>query len=365
MSSIWNNRISISMFGEAHGPAIGVTIDDLPPGEFIDAEEIARFMARRTPKNDGTTPFFTENTMPHIMSGIYNDRTTGSPLCAFIQNSEVMAAEPEYPELDNLVRPGHADYTGTVRYRGFNDVRGSGHFSERLTAPLCFAGAIAAQILERRGIYTGAHIAQIHNIKDNPFDPVHITRDGVLSVRMKSFPVINDRRGWAMTEDIRRAAEGGESLGGVIECASVNVPAGIGSPIFNGLQNNIAQLVFGIPGVSGLEFGAGFSAAKMVGSQNNDDFYVDDHGHVLTKTNNHGGILGGISSGMPITLRVGIRPSPKIAQPQETVDLSGMTNEIINSAICDPCTVPRAVPCVEAAVNIALLSHMLDYPNFC
>ena len=359
MSSFWNNRISVSMFGEAHGPAIGVTVDNLPSGEYIDAEELARFMARRY--SCGSAPAV--NSMPHIMSGIFNDRTTGTPLCAFLQNTDTSAPQHEMP--DNLVRPGHADYTGTLRYKGFNDVRGGGHFSDRLTAPLCFAGAVCAQILERRGIYTGAHILQIHNIKDNPFDPVNITRDGILSVRNKDFPVINDRKGWEMTEDINKAFEGGESLGGVIECAAVNVPAGIGSPIFDGLENNIAQLVFGIPNVRGLEFGAGFLSAKMVGSQNNDEFYVDDHGHVVTRTNNHGGIIGGISSGMPITLRVAFRPSEYVGGQQNAVNYRDMTDETAESKKHIPCNVPAAVPCVEAAVNIALLSHMMDYPNFC
>ena len=359
MSSFWNNRISVSMFGEAHGPAIGVTVDNLPSGEYIDAEELARFMARRY--SGGSAPAV--NSMPHIMSGIFKDRTTGTPLCAFLQNTDTSA--PQHDNLDSLARPGHADYTGTMRYRGFNDVRDGGHFSDRLTAPLCFAGAVCAQILERRGIYTGAHILQIHNIKDNPFDPVNITRDGVLSVRAKDFPVINDRKGWEMIEDINKAHEGGESLGGVIECAAINVPAGIGSPIFDGLENNIAQLIFGIPNVRGLEFGAGFLSAKMVGSQNNDEFYVNDHGHVLTKTNNHGGILGGISSGMPITLRVAFKPSEYVAGSQEAVNYRDMTSETVESVKHIPCSVPSAVPCVEAAVNIALLSHMLDYPNFC
>lgn len=347
------------MFGEAHGPAIGVTVDNLPAGEYIDPEALGSFMARRY--SCGGSPAV--NSMPHIMSGIFNDRTTGSPLCAFLQNTETSA--PQHEELDNLVRPGHADYTGTVRYKGFNDVRDGGHLSDRLTAPLCFAGAVCAQILERRGIYTGAHILQIHNIKDNPFDPVNITRDGVISVRSKSFPVINDRKGWDMIEDINKAHDGGESLGGVIECAAVNVPAGIGSPVFDGLENNIAQLVFGIPGVRGLEFGAGFTSAKMVGSQNNDEFYVNDHGHVLTKTNNHGGIIGGISSGMPITLRVALKPSEYTGGQQAAVNYRDMTSETVESEKHIPCTVPAAVPCVEAAVNIALLSHMLDYPNFC
>ena len=364
MSSIWNNRISVSIFGEASGPAIGVTIDNLPSGEYIDTDELARFMSRRCPEVGGYSASPYENMMPHVMSGIFNDRTTGTPLCAFIQN--IPEDKPETDNLDKLARPGHADYTGAVRYKGFNDVRNSGHFSDKLTAPLCFAGAICGQILERRGIYAGAHILQLHNIKDNPFDPVNITRDGVKSVRVKDFPVINDRKGWMMQEDIEKARIAGESLGGVIECAAVNIPAGIGSPLFDGLQNNIAQLIFGIPGVTGLEFGAGFLSAKMVGSQNNDDFYVDDHGHVVTRTNNHGGILGGISSGMPITLRVAFKPSPSVAKPQTAVNLHDMTEESIEDIKGHvPCTVPAAVPCVEAAVNIALLSHMIDYPNFC
>ena len=363
MSSIWNNRISFSIFGEADGPAIGVTIDNLPPGEHIDADEISAFMARRSIAAGGYYAGIRENITPHIMSGIFNGRTTGSPLCAFIQN---IPDAPKNEELDNLVRPGHADYTGAVRYRGFNDVRNSGHFSDKLTAPLCFAGAVCGQILERRGIYTGAHILQLHDIRDNPFDPVNITRDGVKSIRIKDFPVINDRKGWLMTDDIEKARAAGESLGGIVECAAVNVPAGIGSPIFDGLENNIAQLVFGIPGVMGLEFGAGFESAQMLGSRNNDDFYVDEHGHVLTKTNNRGGILGGISSGMPITLRVAFKPSPAVAKYEGAVNYRDMTEK--NADNTDghiPCTVPSAVPCVEAAVNIALLSNMLDYPNFC
>ncbi len=359
MSSIWNNRISISIFGEAQGPAIGITIDNLPPGEYIDADALNRFMMRR---NTGTEK--RENLVPHIMSGVYNDRTTGTPLCAFIKN--IPEKHTPSDNIDRLARPGHADYTGAVRYRGFNDVRESGHFSEKLTAPLCFAGAVCGQILERRGIYTGAHIAQIHNIKDNPFDRVHITRDAVLSIRGKKFPVINDRKGWLMVEDIRRAAMVGESLGGVVECMAINVPAGIGSPIFDGLENNIAQLVFGIPGVRGLEFGAGFTSAKMVGSQNNDDFYIDEHGHIVTRTNNHGGILGGISSGMPIAIKAAFRPSPSIGKAQESVDHHSMTEQTVQPAVSpESCTVPGAVVCVEAAVNIAILSHMIDYPNFC
>ena len=358
MSSVWNNRISVSVFGEAQSPAIGVTLNNLPSGEYIDVAEIRKFMTRlkRSERR--------ENLMPHVMSGIFNEGTTGAPLCAFIQN---YSPEPMVlSETDRLARAGHADYTGAVRYRGFNDVRDNGHFSDRLTVPFCFAGAVCGQILERRGIYTGAHIASIYKVKDAPFNPVKITRDDIISVRNKKFPVINDRKGRLMAEDIERIRKTGDSLGGVIECAVINVPAGIGSPIFDGLQNTISQLVFGIPLVTGIEFGTGFKSAGMTGSSWNDDFYVDNHGHVLTETNNHGGILGGISSGMPITFRVSFRPNPTFSRPQTAVDLHEMTSETYNTnENYDPCTVIKAVPAVEAVANIALLTHMMDYPNFC
>lgn len=363
MASFWNNRITFSIFGESHGPAIGIVIDNLPPGEYIDKEKLLQFMARRAPKKDGTTTPRGEKDLPEIMSGVLNDRTTGAPLCAMIQNTDTRSKD--YSNLARLPRPGHADYTGAMRYQGFNDVRGGGHFSGRLTAPLCFAGAVCGQILERRGIYTGAHIAAVHGIKDDMFHSTKVSKADLLAVREKDFPVINDEKGQFMREDILLAREGGESLGGIIECAAVNVPAGIGSPMFEGLENTIAQLVFGIPAVKGLEFGAGFKVAEMVGSQDNDSFYIDENGHVKTRTNNHGGILGGISSGMPITLNVAIKPTASISKPQETVDFRAKKNEMLEiKGRHDPCIVPRAVPCVEAAVNIALLSHMMNYPHF-
>ncbi len=346
MSSIWNNRISISIFGETNSPVIGVTIDGLPVGEFIDPEEIRRFMDRRLPATCGYKSRKTP--LPRIMSGILNDHISGGPLCAFIQNVNADRQVENKPDISMQQRVGHGDYTGALRYRGFSNVKELGKFTDRFTAPLCFAGAVCAQILQRRSIFVGAHIAQIHNIKDNPFDPVRIDRDGILGIRSKDFPVINDRKGWLMLEDIGKARNAGESLGGIIECAAVNIPAGVGSPVFDGLENNIAQLIFGIPGVKGLEFGAGFDAAKMIGSQNTDDFFIDSHGHVVTKTNHHGGILGGISSGMPVTLKAAFNPVRAEHDSEQ-----------------DTCIVPKAVPCVEAAVNIAVLSNMLDYPNFC
>lgn len=363
MSSTWKNNISFTVFGESHGPAIGVCMDNVPPGESIDVDKIYKFMARRAPKKDGTTTMRKESDIPQIISGYHNGKTTGTPLVAMIANNDQHSQD--YNNISKLARPGHADYMGALRYRGFNDIRGGGHFSGRLTAPLCFAGAVAQQILEKRGIYIGAHIAEIHGITDKSFDPINTSRQDIIDLKEKDFPVIIDVQGNEMKKEILHAREEQDSVGGIIECIAINVPAGIGSPIFDGLENSIAQLIFGIPAVKGLEFGAGFDVAKMTGSENNDEFYVNERGIVVTKTNSHGGILGGISSGMPITLRVAVKPTPSISRPQETIDYSAMKNEtLVVKGRHDPCIVPRAVPCVEAAVSLAVLSHMLEYPNF-
>ncbi len=328
MSSVWSNRITISLFGESHGSAIGVVIDNLPAGEYINMTDVMKFMARRTSKNKKISTARQESDIPKIISGVYNDRTTGTPLCAVIDNADTHSAD--YSALSKLARPGHADYTGAIRYRGFNDVRGGGHFSGRLTAPLVFAGAVCGQILERRGIYVGAHISSIKEIHDCRYNPIGIGREQLLSIREKKFPVINDEKGKEMIELINSAREAKDSVGGIIECIAAGVPAGIGSPIFDGLENTISQLMFGIPAVKGIEFGAGFDCTKLMGSENNDEFYVNGEGHVVTKTNNHGGILGGISSGMPIICNVAFKPTPSIEKTQDTVDYSAMKNEPIN-----------------------------------
>jgi chorismate synthase len=363
MSSFWKSNITLSVFGESHGAGIGVVIDNLPAGEHLDTEEIRFYMSRRAPGQGSTSTPRKESDMPSIVSGVHNGYTTGSPLTAFIANTDTHSAD--YADMSKLARPGHADYTGAVRYRGFNDVRGGGHFSGRLTAPLVFAGAVTAQILERRGIYTGTHIEQIHKIKDRRFNPLGMPRDEIIKLRHKKFPLLNDKKRDLMITDIEKAHEAGDSLGGVIECMTIGVPAGIGSPVFEGLENSISQIIFGIPAIKGIEFGAGFDVTNMLGSQNNDEFYVDEHGYVLTKTNNHGGILGGISSGMPIVFRVAVKPTPSISKPQKTVNMKDLKNESIEiRGRHDPCIVPRAVPVVESAANIAVLSHMIDYPNF-
>ena len=358
MSSFWSRNISLSIFGESHGPAIGIVIDNLPPGEYIDVEKLRQFMARRAPKKDGTTTPRGEKDLPQIMSGLLNDRTTGVPLCAFIQNTDTRSKD--YSNLARLPRPGHADYTGAMRYRGFNDVRGGGHFSGRLTAPLCFAGAVCGQILERRGIYTGAHIASVHGISDDAFSRTKVTKEDILEVRGKDFPVRNDAQGEKMKEDIRNASQGGESLGGIIECVTINMPAGVGSPIFEGLENTIAQLIFGIPAVKGLEFGAGFQVAEMVGSQNNDPFYIDENGHVKTKTNNHGGILGGMSDSSEIIFRAAIKPTPSISRTQHTVTREGEPIDIQIKGRHDPIIVPRAVVVVQSMAALVLIDALMQ-----
>ena len=363
MSSTFGHSLRISVFGQSHSPAIGVTIDGLPAGLKVDMEEVCAFLARRAPGQGAYATARKESDAPEVLSGLVDGFTCGAPLCAVIHNKDTRSKD--YEAMRQLPRPSHADYAAYVKYGQYHDIRGGGHFSGRLTAPLCFAGAVCGQILERRGIYTGAHIASVHGISDDAFSRTKVTKEDILEVRGKDFPVRNDAQGEKMKEDIRNASQGGESLGGIIECVTINMPAGVGSPIFEGLENTIAQLIFGIPAVKGLEFGAGFQVAEMVGSQNNDPFYIDENGHVKTKTNNHGGILGGISSGMPITLNVAIKPTASIAKPQETVDFRAKKNETLQiHGRHDPCIVPRAVPCVEAAVNIALLSHMMDYPNF-
>jgi len=352
MSSMFNGGVSFSVFGESHGPGIGVVLDDLPSGESVDFDKILAFMARRAPRNDETSTSRPEKDIPEIISGLYKGKTTGTPLCAVIRNTSQKSEDYENTPL----RPGHADYTGAVRYSGNADPRGGGHFSGRLTAPLVFAGAVCAQILERRGITVGAHIYGIGGVKDTAFDPVNVTADELNAAKSRYLPLIDVSKDAEMRGVINSAKEDGDSVGGIIECAAVGVPAGIGSPILDGLENAIARLVFAVPAVKGLEFGAGFKVAEMRGSQNNDEFYVKE-GSILTRTNNHGGILGGISSGLPIILRAAIKPTPSIAKPQNTVNHIDKSETVLEiKGRHDPCIVPRAVPAIEAAVNVAILS---------
>lgn len=361
MSSSFNGGIKFSLFGESHGKGIGVVLDNLPAGEPIDIEKIAEFMARRAPKKDGTSTMRSEKDTPEILSGIYEGKTTGTPLAAVIFNQDQHSGD--YGNISHIARPAHADYTGFLRYNGANDPRGGGHFSGRITAPLCFAGAVCGQILSARGITTGAHILSIKDVRDDALDPVNIAAETLEAVKNRPFPTLSENAETKMREVIANARESLDSVGGVVECAAVGFPAGIGSPMLDGLENIISRLVFAIPAVKGIEFGNGFGCAELFGSENNDEFAIQN-GKIVTKTNNHGGILGGISSGMPIVFKVALKPTPSISRPQNSVDFKAMTEEeLVIKGRHDPCVVPRAVPCVEAALNIALLSALLDNPT--
>lgn len=350
-------NLSVSIFGESHGTAIGAVIGGLPGGFKLDFEEILEYMARRAPRKDGTSTMRSETDFPNIVSGAVDFVTTGTPLTVIIKNSDQHSAD--YKSVSHLARPGHADYTGYVRYSGANDLRGGGHFSGRITAPLVFAGAVADQILRSQGITTGAHIKSIRDVADQSFNPALITADTLLTVRNRYLPLIDTDMDAKMRAVIADARSELNSVGGVIECCTVGMPVGIGSPMFDGIENRISQLVFGVPAVKGIEFGAGFEATKLFGTENNDEFYIDC-GEIRTRTNNHGGILGGISSGMPIILRVAVKPTPSVSKPQRTVDYTTMTEEVLQiKGRHDPCIVPRAVPCIESAVNLALLSYLV------
>ena len=358
MSSEFGNLLRISLFGESHGKAVGVLIDGLPAGMELDLEALQRFMERRRPGKDPLSTARRESDRPCFLSGITGGRTNGSPLAAFIENEDVRSAD--YEELRDKPRPSHADYTAEVKWRGWADRRGGGHLSGRLTAPLCLAGGIAGQILSRRGIYTGAHLASVDGICDEPF-PLAPTKELFEEISQKTFPVIDERRGRQMKARIEAAAAEADSVGGVIECAAIGVPAGLGAPHFGGVENRLAAALFGIPALQGLEFGSGFKGASMRGSQNNDPFVVDEQGRIGTESNHSGGILGGISSGMPILLRAAIKPTPSIGLPQKTVSLSRREPRTLTVAgRHDPCIAHRAVPVVEAVTAAVLLDLIME-----
>ena len=358
MSSTWGSNIKLSIFGGSHTEAIGVVLDHLPANEKIDLNAVRVQMARRAPGTDKTATTRVEADEPQILSGLLNGVTTGAPFAAIIPNTNMRSKD--YSDLKVHPRPGHADYTAAVRYEGANDIRGGGHFSGRLTACLVFAGAVCRQILERRGVVIGAHALQVGKTEDAPFDPVQVSAAVLDSLNTRFFAVQEAKAEQAMREEIENVRLAADSIGGVIECAAVGVPAGIGSPMFGGVENVLASILYGIPAVKGVEFGAGFDVADMRGSENNDPFYYDEDGVVRTETNHAGGILGGITTGMPVLFRVAVKPTPSIGKVQKTVDLDRKENDtLVITGRHDPCIVPRAIPVVEAAAAIALLDMML------
>ena len=354
MSSTYGESLKLSIFGQSHGAGVGMTLDGIPAGLPVDTAKLQVFLNRRAPgRNDYSTPRKEEDA-PEFLAGIVDGYTCGAPIAAVIYNKNTRSGD--YDNLKDAPRPGHADYTAQVKYGGFQDSAGGGHFSGRLTAPLCVAGGLCKQWLEEMGIQIGAHISSIHGISDLPFDPMQPQLNAVDA----EFPVIDAAQGEIMRQAIAEARAEGDSVGGIIECAVTGLPTGLGEPMFGGVESRIAQIVYGIPAVKSLEFGIGAAVAGITGSENNDIFSISE-GSVVTKTNHSGGILGGITNGMPVIFRCAVKPTPSISRQQESVSLSRM--EPVALAVKgrhDPCIVPRAVPVVEAAAAIAVYDMILS-----
>ena len=353
MSSTYGENLKLSIFGQSHGPAIGVVLDGIPAGLPVDVEKLQAFLNRRAPgQNDWSTPRKEED-RPEFLGGILDGYTCGAPIAAVIYNKNTRSGD--YENLKNCPRPGHADYTAQVKYGGFQDAAGGGHFSGRLTAPLCIAGGLCKQWLEEMGIHIGAHIFGIGDVGDDKFD---LYAPQIHEIDPE-FPVLNKKSGKKMRWRIKEAYEEGDSLGGLIQCAITGLPAGIGEPMFGGVESKIAQIVYGIPAVKGLWFGEAIKAIGVSGRGFRDEYFVEN-GQIRTYGNNNGGILGGITNGMPVLFCVAVKPTPSIAKPQQTVNLK--TGEITTIEVKgrhDPCIVPRAVPVVEAAAAIAIYDLIL------
>lgn len=350
--STYGEKIKLTVFGESHGEAIGAVLDGVPAGFKIDMDKVLVQMARRAPGKDKTATPRLEKDFPEVKSGILNGVTTGAPIACVIENTNTKSKD--YSNLLDNPRPGHSDYTAFVKYGGNNDIRGGGHFSGRLTAPIVFAGAVLRQILEEKGIIIAAHIDSVGGVCDKRFNPVKIDGELINELNTSAFPLIDKTKENEMREVVENARMNLDSVGGTIECAVVGMPAGVGGPLFDGIEGALSKAIFGIPAVKGIEFGAGFESSKIPGSENNDAFEYKD-GKVVTKTNNCGGILGGISNGMPVVFRAAIKPTPSIAKEQETVNLkTGENSTLAVKGRHDPCIVPRAVAVVEAVAAIAV-----------
>ena len=349
MSSEFGHLLKVSVFGQSHGKAIGVVVDGLPAGEIIDLEELNAFLARRKPGKSPLSTARKESDTPIFLSGLENGVTCGAPLCAVIENGDQHSSD--YSELRDKPRPAHADFTAQVKYGGHQDVRGGGHFSGRLTAPLVAAGAVAKQVLARHGVWVGAHISSIYGISDASLEDEEALR----AVAAKSFPVLDDAKGEEMRQAILEAKNEGDSVGGAVECAVFGLPAGLGAPDFGcNVEGIFAQYLFAVPAVKGVDFGAGVAFSLMRGSEANDPFEVRD-GKVVTKTNHAGGVNGGITNGMPLVFRVCIKPTPSISSVQQTLNIqTGKIEPLSIHGRHDPCIVTRAAPVVEAACAIAL-----------
>lgn len=353
MSSTYGENLKLSIFGQSHGVAIGMTLDGIPAGLPVDLEKLQSFLNRRAPGQNGWSTPRKEEDRPEFLGGILDGFTCGAPIAAVIYNKNTRSGD--YANLKDCPRPGHADYTAQVKYGGFQDAAGGGHFSGRLTAPLCIAGGLCKQWLEEMGIGIHARIHTLAGVGDAELHPVHpqIEKIG------PDFPVIDPEAGARMRNAIANAKETQDSVGGIVECIITNLPAGIGEPMFGGVESKIAAIVYGIPAVKAIEFGAGFSSAFYSGQDLNDNYTIEND-EIKTLTNFAGGILGGITNGMPVIFRAAIKPTPSISRPQQSVSLSrGSVQELVIHGRHDPCIVPRAVPVVEAAAAIAIYDLIL------
>lgn len=350
MSSTYGEILKLSIFGQSHGPAIGMTLDGIPAGLPVDFESLQAFMDRRAPGQGNYATSRKEADKPEFLSGIIDGFTCGAPVTAIISNTNTRSGD--YENLKDCPRPGHADYPAQIKYKGYQDVAGGGHFSGRLTAPVCIAGGMCKQWLEKLGIRIGAHISSIAGVTDTPVVLDWTNPD--LNAIQKDFPVVNPDAGIQMQETIAKVKSEGDSVGGVIECFVTGLPAGLGDPMFDGMESKLSQILYGIPAVKGVEFGSGFAGSNLTGSQNNDPYTITNE-HIKTLSNNAGGILGGITTGMPLVFRVAVKPTPSITKQQQSVSLKNMDTQPLSvHGRHDPCIVPRAVPVIEAAAAIAI-----------
>ena len=358
MASVCGNHLKLSVFGQSHGEAVGMVLDGLPAGEKIDSVVLQAFLTRRAP---GRAPWATgrqESDVFSVRSGLVDGVTCGAPLMAEIQNRDVRSRD--YAPFADVPRPGHADYPAAVRWAGNGDVRGGGHSSGRLTAALCLAGGICMQILARRGILIGGHIRRIAGIDDDLFDPVELKKEQLLAPGRKEFPVLNDEAGRMMQRAIEQAAAENDSVGGLVEAGAVGLPAGLGEPLFDGVENRLSAAMFAVGGVRGVSFGLGFDASDLRGSQHNDPFCIRN-GRIETVTNHAGGVLGGMTDGMPLLMNIAFKPTPSIGRPQQSVSLRNRAETVLEiRGRHDPCIVPRAVPVTEAVIAFVLADLLAD-----
>lgn len=373
MTATWGSNIKLTIFGESHGEAIGIVIDNIEAGQSVDLDYIYSEMMRRKPGKDGMSTQRNEDDKPRIISGVFNGVTTGAPICVVIDNNDKRSRD--YSLTKDIARPGHADYTARVKYKGFNDYRGGGHFSGRLTAPIVFAGALAKSILKKRGIRIYSHIKCLNNVEEMSFSEFvknnmgtsDITKDKLISsynellshLTSMDIPVLEESNIGKIKDKIEDVKQRGDSIGGSIECCIVGIDSGYGSPFFNSIESSISSLMFSVPGVKGIEFGKGFGFTKILGSEANDEFRIDSDGRVLTNTNNNGGINGGISNSMPIEFTVALKPTSSIFIPQKSINMETMENTSLSlKGRHDPTIVLRAIPVIESMAAISILDFI-------